>query len=129
MNLSRILKTLILLAAGSVVVAAQEDGRSNIEILTDLREDNLSAEQILGIDAPDSVAIFSLDDFAGEDLQRLQDTLQGTEDGFAEVQTAIARNEALEAIVSKKDVAVSDLVAVTRSDTGDLSVYVNLPRR
>lgn len=129
MNLSTIFKALVLIAAGSVSVAAQDAYRSISTILADLRTNNLSAEEILGVDSPESVAIVSLEDFEGADLQRLEETLGGTEDGYGEVQTAIERNEALEIAVRDMDLDLLDVIAVTRSGADTYTIYTDLPRR
>lgn len=130
MKVSSILATsLVLVAAGAATVAAQQPIASHEAILADLEANNLSAEEILAISSPGEVDIVQLDSFTGADLQRLEETLGGTEDGAAEVQTAIERNEALEVSVRERDVSIRDLVAATRSGDGDVTIYVNKPRR
>ena len=130
MNLPPVLKaTVFSLAIGITPLGAQQTDPSTVEILADLRQNNLSAEEILGVDAPESVTVVSLADFAGSELQRLEETLGNTEDGAGEVQTAIERNEALEIFVRQGDLRLGDVVAATRSGTGDVTLYIDLPRR
>lgn len=130
MNVPPVLKAAVLcIALAATPVAAQETTPSAGEILADLRQNSLSAEEILGVDAPGPVTVVSLEDFKGSDLQRLEEVLGGTEDGFAEVQTAIERNEALEIVGQRGDLPLGDLVAATRSETGEVTLYTNIPRR
>lgn len=96
------------------------------EILADLRANSMSAEEILGVDMTEKVEIVSLENFSGADLQRLEETLGNTEDGMAEVQTAITRNQTLEVALDDTEVMISDLVAATRSETG-VTLYVDKP--
>ncbi len=111
-------------------VAAQEPATSIREILADLEENNLSAEEILGISSPPvKVNFVDLDGFAGADRERLEETLDNTEDGAAEVQTAIARNEVLEVSVRERDLSISQLVAATRSEDGEVTIYTDKPFR
>ena len=96
-------------------------------ILKDLRENNLSAEEIRSIDAISSVRVVSLAGFSGADLQRLDETLRKTEDNFAEVRTAIVANEAVEAVLRKQDVPLSRVIAMTRSKTGGVTFFTGEP--
>ena len=130
MNVPPVLKALVLCTAlAATPVAAQQTTPSAGEILADLRQNSLSAEEILGVDSPGPVTVVSLEDFKGSDLQRLEEVLGGTEDGFAEVQTAFERNEALEIAARRGDLTLGDLVATTRSETGEVTLYTNMPRR
>ncbi|WP_417427050.1 hypothetical protein [Hoeflea sp.] len=131
MKISRILTTcIVLFLAGNASVAAQEPATSIREILADLEENNLSAEEILGISSPPvKVNFVDLDGFAGADRERLEETLDNTEDGAAEVQTAIARNEVLEVSVRERDLSISQLVAATRSEDGEVTIYTDKPFR
>ncbi|WP_420408807.1 hypothetical protein [Hoeflea sp.] len=97
------------------------------DILADLRANSMSAEEILGVDTVDEIDIVSLESFSGEDLQRLEETLGSTEDGMAEVQTAVTRNQTLEIALDGTDVMISDLVAATRSETGGVTLYIDKP--
>jgi len=92
-------------------------------ILKDLRENNLSAEEIRSIDSLSSVRVVSLADFSGPDLQALDETLRKTEDNFAEVRTAIVANEAVEAALNKQGVPLSRVIAMTRSETGGVTFF------
>jgi hypothetical protein len=97
------------------------------EILADLRANSMSAEEILGVDSVGQIDIVSLENFSGADLQRLEETLGNTEDGMAEVQTAITRNQALEVALDGTDVMIGDLVAATRSEEGGVTLYIDKP--
>lgn len=97
------------------------------QVLADLRDNSMSAEEILGVDRVEQVEIVSLENFSGADLQRLEETLGNTEDGMAEVQTAITRNQTLEVALDGTDVMINDLVAATRSETGGVTLYIDKP--
>lgn len=109
--------------------ASQENEASTYAILDDLRRNSLSAEEIRGVTKPIDVRVVALESFSGADLEKLDDTLRKTEDGFGEVQAAIASNETLESILGENDVRISDLVAVTRSETGKVTIYIDKPMR
>ena len=128
MKMLQIPTTFLLLAIGSQVALAQDKAPSETEILADLRQNSLSAEEILGVESLESITFISLDGFAAGKLQRLEDTLRGTEDGFGEVQTAFERNEVLESKIRDKDIPLRDIVAVTRSQGAGLAVYFDMPR-
>ena len=96
-------------------------------IIADLRHNSLSAEDILHEDGITDMAIVSLKGFAGARLQELQETLKHTEDNFAEVRTAIGRNEAWAAKLEQTGTALNDVRAVTRDDAGRVTVYVEMP--
>ncbi|MEM5473563.1 hypothetical protein WNZ14_17670 [Hoeflea sp. AS60] len=108
-------------------MAGQKTGPSNAAILEDLRQNSLSSNEILAITAADEVEFVSLESFSGAGRQELEETLGSTEDGMGEVQTAFAWNETLEAVLDERDVMIRDLVAATRSDTGTLTVYIDMP--
>lgn len=110
--------------ASSVIQPGNADTQ---KILADLRANSMSAEEILGVDTVDQVDIVSLESFSGADLQRLEETLGNTEDGMAEVQTAVTRNQALEVALGDTDVMIGDLVAATRSETGGVTLYIDKP--
>ncbi|MCT7376273.1 hypothetical protein [Chelativorans salis] len=96
-------------------------------ILVDLRENNLSAEEIQGVTSIPSLRIASLNALSGADRQQLEEILRDTEDGFAEVRTAIEANETLEAQLKDRAVPVSNVVAVTRTETGAITIYTGKP--
>jgi hypothetical protein len=50
-----------------------------------------------------------------------------TEDGFAEVQTAIRANELLEAAFDEEKIDVAQAIAITGKEGGDLVVYLDEP--
>ncbi|WP_422373203.1 hypothetical protein [Hoeflea sp.] len=107
--------------------AIQPGNADTQKILADLRANSMSAEEILGVDTVDEVNIVSLESFSGADLQRLEETLGNTEDGMAEVQTAVTRNQALEVALDDTEVMIGDLVAATRSETGGVTLYIDKP--
>lgn len=96
-------------------------------IIQDLRNNNLSAEEMRFAEPANSPDIVSLGDFSGTDLQRLQETLLNTEDGFAEVRTAVQANEKFQAALRRQGVAISSVAAVTRDEDGAVTVYTDLP--
>ena len=98
-------------------------------MLVDLRENSLSAEEIRGVTALGPVRVVSLAGFSGADLQKLQETLRATEDNFAEVRVAVERNETFKEVLGKSGVASSDIVAITRSKDGALTIYTGEPPR
>ena len=112
-----------LFAAGAF---AQESAAPEA-IIQDLRNNNLSAEDIRFAEPADTPEIVSLGEFSGDDLQRLQETLLNTEDGFAEVRTAVQANEAFQAALRRQDVAISSVAAITRGEGGEVTIYTDLP--
>jgi hypothetical protein len=130
MKMPPILKALLIVfAAGVASATAQETDRSTAEILADLRENNLSAEEIVRMTAPGDLTVVDLDGFAGTELMRLEEMLRTTEDGIGEIRSAIERNEKLEMSLREHDVSISELVAATRSETGDITAYIDMPLR
>ncbi|WEX10640.1 hypothetical protein [Chelativorans sp. AA-79] len=107
--------------------AAEETAPSLTAVTADLRENTLSGEEIRGITALSSVRVVDLQSLSGADRQELEETLRESEDNFAEVRTAIEANEAIEAELRKRDVSLSNVTAVTRAETGALTVYMNAP--
>ncbi|MEX0407517.1 hypothetical protein ABGN05_17795 [Aquibium sp. LZ166] len=97
------------------------------DIIVDLRENSLSAEEIRGSQPFRTMEIVSLADFEGRELQVLQDILRNTEDGFAEVRTAMEANEMFEAALRERNVPISDVTAATYSADGIVTVYTNVP--
>ncbi|MDN2565436.1 hypothetical protein N1F89_04315 [Aquibium sp. A9E412] len=94
------------------------------EILADIRDNNMSAEEIRGEPLVGAVTVVDLSGFRGEgDLQALQRILDNAEDEFAEIRTAIAVNEHFEAAIEDKDVPVSKVIAVTRQEDAAITVY------
>lgn len=96
-------------------------------IIEDLRNNSLSAEDIRFAKPADTPGIVSLGDFAGSDLQRLQEVLLNTEDGFAEVRTAVQANEKFQAVLRRQDVMISNVAAITRDEDGAVTIYTDLP--
>jgi len=97
------------------------------DIIVDLRENSLSAEEIRGSQPFRTMEIVSLADFEGRELQVLQDILRNTEDGFAEVRTAMEAIEMFEAALRERNVPISDVTAATYSADGIVTVYTNVP--
>ena len=97
------------------------------DIIVDLRENSLSAEEIRGSQPFRTMEIVSLADFEGRELQVLQDILRNTEDGFAEVRTAMEAIEMFEAALRERNVPISDVTAATYSADGIVTVYTNIP--
>ena len=97
------------------------------DIITDLRENSLSAEEIRGSQPFRTMEVVSLAEFSGRELQVLQDILMNTEDGFAEVRTAMEANEMFEAALRDRNVPISDVTAATYSADGIVTVYTNIP--
>jgi hypothetical protein len=117
---------IIFLVLGASHATAQEDAG---EVMADLSANNLSAEEIRFVSRVPGVRVISLGDFAGADLQRLEEVLRDTEDGFAEVQTAIEANEAFEARLREENVDLYSVVAVTRNEQEEFTVYTDVPSR
>jgi hypothetical protein len=97
--------------------------------MPDLSANSLSAEEIRFVSRVPRVRVISLGDFAGADLQRLEEVLRETEDGFAEVQTAIEANEAFEARLREENVDLYSVVAVTRNEQEEFTIYTDVPSR
>ncbi|MCO6187770.1 hypothetical protein [Rhizobium sp. L1K21] len=97
------------------------------QVVTDIAQNSMSAEEILQEDAITSVRVVTLADFEGARLQDLQDTLGNAEDNFAEVRSAIVRNEAWEKKLLERGVSIDDVRAVTRDPTGAVTFYVHMP--
>lgn len=106
---------------------AQPAGPSKPEILEDLRENNLSAEEVLAVTAMKDLRVVSLKGFTGADLQDLAATLDATEDHFVEIRSAIERNQLLEAALREQNAEIGEIFAATRSDAGVVSVYIDRP--
>jgi hypothetical protein len=117
---------IIFLVLGASDATAQEDAG---EVMADLSANNLSAEEIRFVSRVPRMRVISLGDFAGADLQRLEEVLRDTEDGFAEVQTAIEANEAFEARLREENVDLYSVVAVTRNEQEEFTVYTDVPSR
>jgi hypothetical protein len=117
---------IIFLVLGASDATAQEDAG---EVMADLSANNLSAEEIRFVSRVPRVRVISLGDFAGADLQRLEEVLRDTEDGFAEVQTAIEANEAFEARLREENVDLYSVVAVTRNEQEEFTIYTDVPSR
>ncbi len=114
-------------AALSVGQAALAQPIETPAILADIRDNSLSAEEIRGMPAVGEVRIVSLADLSGRELQQLQDILLNTEDGFAEVRTAMEANEVFEAELRRREADISDVHAATVSAGGDVTVYTDVP--
>jgi hypothetical protein len=117
---------IIFLVLGASDATAQEDAG---EVMADLSANNLSAEEIRFVSRVPGVRVISLGDFAGADLQRLEEVLRDTEDGFAEVQTAIEANEAFEARLREENIDLYSVVAVTRNEQEEFTIYTDVPSR
>jgi hypothetical protein len=117
---------IIFLVLGASDATAQEDAG---EVMADLSANNLSAEEIRFVSRVPRMRVISLGDFAGADLQRLEEVLRDTEDGFAEVQTAIEANEAFEARLREENVDLYSVVAVTRNEQEEFTIYTDVPSR
>ena len=118
------------LAAGSVTLpvtaGAQDTAEPRFdEVIADLNENNLTAEEIRATDRFDRLVVVDVGDFVeGGEIQALQETLRMTEDGFAEVQTAIEANERFEAEIKRRSIELRRVFAATRSDDGTITIYV-----
>lgn len=98
------------------------------EILTDLRENSLSAEDVRAIWKKPDLVVVSLSDFDQANLGKLRETLDNAEDNFAEIRTAVEANAAIEREVSSQNIAISEIVAVTKADEGnELTLYIEMP--
>ena len=129
---ARLSSLAVIITVATVVFPASGEqlGRpSNNEIIIDLRQNSLSAEEILNENMIASMRVVSLADFRGRQLQALEDTLNHTEDNFAEVRTAIGRNEAWQYELEQTGTALNDVRAVTRDEAGRVTVYIDLPTR
>ena len=115
--------------AASVAAAQMPQTAAPDAIIADIRDNSLSAEEIRGMPSIDQLSVVSLDHFAGSDLQQLQDILLNTEDGFAEVRTAIEANEVFEVELRRREADISDVHAATIDGTGDVTLYTNVPSR
>ena len=94
------------------------------DVISDLRDNNMSAESIRALDRFDRIEVVDVSGFTkGSEIQILQDTLRKTEDGFGEVQTAIAANERLEVEVERRSVSLRSVFAVTKSEDGVVTIY------
>ena len=119
-----------ILAAGSVAlpvaVAAQDQAEPQFEeVIADLSENNLTAEEIRATNQFDRLVVVDVSDIVeGGEIQALQETLRMTEDGFAEVQTAIEANERFEAEMKQRSIELRRVFAATRSDDGTITIYV-----
>ena len=119
-----------ILAAGSVAlpatVAAQDQAQPRFEeVIADLSQNNLTAEEIRATDQFDRLVVVDVSDIVeGGEIQALQETLRMTEDGFAEVQTAIEANERFEAEIKQRSIELRRVFAATRSDDGTVTIYV-----
>ena len=102
----------------------QAEPRFN-EVIADLNENNLTAKEIRATDQFDRLVVVDLSDIVeGGEIQALQETLRMTEDGFAEVQTAIEANERFEAEIKQRSIELRRVFAATRSDDGTVTIYV-----
>ena len=119
-----------ILAAGSVAlpvtVEAQDQAQPRFEeVIADLSQNNLTAEEIRATDQFDRLVVVDVSDIVeGGEIQALQETLRMTEDGFAEVQTAIEANERFEAEIKQRSIELRRVFAATRSDDGTVTIYV-----
>ena len=83
------------------------------------------AEEIRATDQFDRLVVVDVSDIVeGGEIQALQETLRMTEDGFAEVQTAIEANERFEAEIKQRSIELRRVFAATRSDDGTVTIYV-----
>ena len=116
-----------ILASGSLnlpLAAHAKDKAGFEEIIADLRDNSMSAEEIRTLDRFDRLEVVDVSGFTqGNQIQILQETLRDTEDGFGEVQTAIAANELVEVEIERRSVSLRRVFAATRSDDGVITVY------
>lgn len=126
-TMTRSLKSMI--AALAVFATLGARAAEDIDaVVADLQRNNLTAEEIRLDNSLKTLTIVDLSQFRGEDLQALQEVLEDTEDGFAEIQTAIEANETFEGPLREAGVDVWDVTAATR-DEGRVTVYTNMPTR
>ena len=118
---------LLIFFASISVTFAQTHAPSNSTIIAELRTNNLSAEEVIGVTGFDDLVVVSLEKFSGRSLQDLESVLANTEDGFAEIRAATARNPLLKAALTTEGVNVRDVVAVTLSELEILTIYVDHP--
>lgn len=108
-------------------VSAEEVEADKQLIIEDLRNNSLSSEEIRQISNVPELAVVSLDDASGAFLEKLMEVLANTEDNFAETRTAIEVNPAMEFSLRQQGVELRDVIAATRSDSGNLTIYINGP--
>ena len=121
----------LLLLAGTMVlgVSFAADAQvapepSRAEILLDLTENSMSAEEIRSTASFSSIKLVDLDSVrSGGPSEALQKVLRDTEDGWAEVQTAIEANELLERELNRRQVAIGRVVAATMDDVQSITIY------
>lgn len=116
-----------ILASGGLNLSVPADAKDNPgfeEIIADLRDNSMSAEEIRTLDQFDRLEVVDVSGFTkGGQIQILQDTLRKTEDGFGEVQTSIAANERLEVKLERRSVILRRVFAVTKSEDGVITIY------
>ena len=98
---------------------------AGMPIAEDLANNSMSAEELRETAVPQSPRIVVLDEeLEGERAAQIKQALDDTEDNYAEVRTAIEYNVAFEAALDRAKVDISDVLAVTRSERGDFTVYL-----
>jgi hypothetical protein len=118
----------IFLAGASPALAQKETQATSAitfeEVLLALRENNLTAEEIRTTDEIDRLEVVDLSKLNSDQALALEETLENTEDGFAEVQTALVTNELFGIELERRSVDIRRIFAATATDDGTVTVYM-----
>jgi hypothetical protein len=102
------------------------DRSANIhKIVAALEATDLSANEIRSLKSYSGINVIDLSEFdSAYENQAIEMALRDTDDGWAMVQTAIVANEKLKLELSRRSVAIRNIVAATMDDRETITIYV-----
>ena len=81
------------------------------EVIAALQQNNMTAEEIRTTDELERIEVVDLSKLTPDEALLLEETLENTEDNFAEVQTALAANELFRIELERRSADIRDMFA------------------
>lgn len=94
-------------------------------VIASIERNDLSGEEIRAIKIFKSLAVIDLNGIEQRDhVQALRRALRRTDDGWAEIQTALVNNRILHSELDRRSVDIGRIVAATRDEAGLITIFL-----